>query len=137
MTPVEAWSAVVRGEDAAVFAYSVAGAQVQGGGRRKALTGLDEHRANRDRAAAAVVAAGGAPPPVAAGYQLPESAGTAVGARALMADVDNALVATYADAAAVSRGAERRRAARVAAECAARAVSWGAATQAFPTGSAA
>ena len=135
MTPVEAWAAVVTGEDAAVFAYSVAGAQVQGGARRKALTGLDAHRANRDRAAATVVAEGGTPPAVAAGYRLPESAGTAKGARAVMADVDNALVATYADAAGASTGDERRRAARAAAECAARAVSWGAATQAFPSGS--
>ena len=52
MTPLEAWTAVVAGEDAAVYAYSVAGGRVSGGARRRALAGLDAHRASRSRAAA-------------------------------------------------------------------------------------
>jgi hypothetical protein len=133
VTPVEAWSAVVSGEDAAIYAYSVAGGRVPAGARRRALAGLDAHRANRSRAAAEVSAAGGTPPPAAAGYVLPADIERSKVARAAMAAVDNALVATYADAAAASGGALRRWAARAAADCAVRAVTWGAPTQAFPS----
>lgn len=132
MTPIEAWSAVVAGEDAAIYAYSVAGGRVGAGTRRRALSGLDAHRASRSRAAAAVVAAGGTAPPAAAAYELPEDIASARGARAAMAAVDTALVATYADAAAAATGDDRRWAARTAADCAVRAVAWGAVPQAFP-----
>jgi hypothetical protein len=136
VSAAEAWAAVVSGEDAAVYAYSVAGAQVAGGARRRALSGLDAHTANRSRAASAITAAGGTAPPPAAAYQVPDDVTTPDGARALMAEVDNALVATYADAAAASSDDDRRWAARTAAECATRAVAWGAPSQAFPQGSA-
>lgn len=138
MTPVEAWSAVVSGEDAAVYAYSVAGARVRGGGRNRALTGLDAHRANRSRAAARVVEQGGTPPASASSYEFPFEVADADSARRLMAYVDNGLVGTYADAAAASpsgsgeAGADRRWAARTGAECATRAVAWGTSPQAFP-----
>lgn len=133
MTAAEAWSAVVAGEDAAGYGYSVAGGRVSGGARRRALAGLEAHRALRDRAALAVIAAGGTPPGPAAAYTLPPGVESAPSARSLMARVDNALVGLYADAAAASEGDDRRRAARAAAECAARAVAWGAPSQAFPT----
>lgn len=133
MTPAEAWSAVVAGEDAAIFGYSVAGARVGTDDRRAALAGLESHRSSRDRAAAAVVATGGTPPAAAASYQLPFRAGSPARARDLMAVLDNALVGPYADAAAATSGDDRRWAARTAAECAVRAVAWGAEPQAFPT----
>lgn len=132
MTPIEAWTAVVAGEDAAVYAYSVAGARVGDSARRRALAGLDAHRASRSRAAAAVVAAGGTAPSAAAAYELPDDVSTPRGARAAMASVDVALVATYADAAAATTSDDRRWAARTAADCAVRAVGWGAEPQAFP-----
>ena len=134
MTPVEAWSAVVSGEDAAVFAYSVAGARVKGAARRQALAGLDAHRDARSRAAALVVAAGGSPPPAAPAYDLGPDVSTRAGARTTMASVDNALVPVYADAAAAASGDDRRWAVRTGADCAVRAVQWGASPQAFPTG---
>jgi len=133
VTPVEAWSAVVSGEDAAVYAYSVAGARVSDAARRRARAGLDAHRANRSRAAALVVSAGGTPPAAEAAYELPGDVSTRSGARAVLASVDNALVGVYADAASAASGDDRRWAARTAAECAVRAVAWGAAPQAFPT----
>ena len=133
MTPVEAWSAVVAGEDAAIYAYSLAGAQVPLEARRRALAGLDEHRAARSRAAGLVTAAGGTAPPAAASYDLPGPVSSPRQARDLMAEVDNALVAVYADAAVTVMGPDRLWAARTAAAHAARAVSWGAASQAFPT----
>ena len=80
-----------------------------------------------------MVAAGGTPPAAEAAYELPGDVSTRPGARAALASVDNALVAVYADAAAASSGDDRRWAARTAAECAVRAVAWGATPQAFPT----
>lgn len=133
MTLDEAWRAVVEGEDAAVYAYSIAGARVGAGARPKAVNGLDAHGAHRDRASAMVAAAGGTPPAPAAAYELPFAVDSAKAARRLMALVDNRLVGLYADAAEAAAGDERRWAARMAAECATRAVAWGAASQAFPS----
>lgn len=134
MTVDPALVALVQGEDAAVYAYQVAGARVAGGGRRRALAGLDAHQANRDRAASLIVEAGGTPPGSAVAYRLPAPIDTPAAARSLMAQVDNSLVGLYADAAVGLSGKDRRWAARTASECAARAVAWGAAPQAFPTG---
>ena len=134
MTPAEAWAAVVAGEDAAVYAYSVAGARVPAGARGRALAGLDAHRAPRDRATALLVKAGGTPSPPPAAYALPVDPARAREARRLLALVDNRLVALYADAAEAEQGPARRWSARMAAEAASRAVAWGAEPQAFPTG---
>lgn len=136
MTPAEAWAAVVAGEDAAVYAYSVAGARVPAASRSRAVSGLDAHRAHRDRATALLVDAGGTPAPPAAAYQLPIDPTRPRDARRLLALVDNRLVALYADAAEAAEAGSRRWAARMAAEAATRAVVWGAAPQAFPTGDA-
>lgn len=133
MTPTEAWSAVVSGEDAAIYAYSVAGGRVSGSDRRSALAGLEAHRRRRSRAAAIVTAAGGTPPGPSPAYELPGNVGRARASRRLMADVDVALVALYADAAAASTAEDRRWAARCAADSATSAVAWGQEPQAFPT----
>ena len=134
MNATEAWAAVVTGEDAAIYAYSVAGAQVAAGSRERAVAGLTAHQSNRSRAAALITELGDDPPPAAAGYVLPADIATAKVARATMAGVDNALVAIYADAAAASGADIRRWAARTAAEYAVRAIGWGADPQAFPAG---
>jgi hypothetical protein len=128
MTRDEARAAVVRGEDAAVYAYSIAGARVPAG--RRALAGLDAHRAARDSVAAIMQP----PPEPAPAYAFPTEPASPSQARDLMAYVDNALVPLYADLAAVASGDERRRAVLQAQACATRAVSWGAASQAFPSG---
>lgn len=132
MTPVEALAAVVAGEDAAIYAYEVAGARLGSGPRRRALTGLDAHRAHRSKAAALLAAAGGEVPGAAAAYDLPDDVAKPAAAKATLAAVDNALVATYADAAAALSGDERRWAVRAAAQYATSAVTWGARPQAFP-----
>ena len=128
MTPDEARAAVVSGEDAAVYAYSIAGARVPAA--RRAAAGLDAHRAARDSVAAAMQS----PPAPSPAYALPTEPTSPDQARALMAYVDKALVPLYADLAAVSAEDERRRAVLAAQACATRAVSWGAASQAFPSG---
>ena len=132
MTANEAWSAVVAGEDAAIYAYSVAGARVRGADRRTALSGLQAHRRRRSRAASILAAAGATPPAAAPAYELPENVDKARAARRAMADVDLALVPIYAEAAAASSGEDRRWAARCAADSATGAVTWGQDPQAFP-----
>ena len=134
MSAQQALAALVSGEDAAIYAYSVGGARVVRGGRRRALAQLDVHRANRDRAASLVVAAGGTPPGSAVAYTLPGPVDSPKAARALMAEVDNRLVGLYADAAAELADADRRWAVRTAATYATSAVAWGAEPQAFPVG---
>jgi hypothetical protein len=134
MTPAEAWSAVVEGEHAAVYAYSVAGAHLSGAAASRAVAGLAAHRANRDWATATIVAKHGTPPAGAIAYELPANVSTPAGARALLAEVDNRLVASYADAVAATTGGERRTAVRAAVDYAVRAVDWGADSQAFPAG---
>jgi len=133
VTPIEAWSAVVAGEEAAIYAYSVAGGRVAGTDRRQATSGLEAHRQRRSRAAGLLSGLGGTPPAGAAAYELPAAVQRPRGARRLLADVELALVAIYADAVAAAEADDRRWAARSAAECAASAVSWGAEPQAFPS----
>jgi len=128
MNQDEAQSAVVQGEDAAVYAYSIAGARVPA--QRRVLAGLDAHRQARDVAAATL----SAPPPPASSYALPIQPDSPSRARELLAYVENALVPVYADLAAATTGDDRRRAVIAAQVCASRAVAWGAATQAFPQG---
>jgi hypothetical protein len=132
VTPAEALAAVVAGEDAAIYAHEVAGARLPDTARQRARTALDSHRAHRSQAAAMLVAVGGTVPGAAAAYALPADVSKPKGARATLATVDNALVGTYADAAAALGGEDRRWAARTGAEYATSAVIWGADTQAFP-----
>ena len=54
------------------------------------------------------------------------------GGRRLMAHINEALAATYADVAAASKPAARREAAALSSEAAVRAVGWGAEPEAFP-----
>jgi Domain of unknown function (DUF4439) len=129
----QAWSAVVSGEDAAIYAYSVAGARVDSGDRRQAQAGLESHRQRRSRAALLTEQAGASPPAGVVAFALPTDVDRPRGARRLLAEVENALVAVYADAAAAASGPDRRWAARAAADCAVAAVGWGAPPQAFPT----
>ena len=72
MTAADAWAAVVAGEDAAIYAYSVAGARVAGRDRRRARAGLDAHRERRARASNLAVAAGGTVPTPLGAYALPD-----------------------------------------------------------------
>ena len=133
MTPVEAWAAVIAAEDAAIYAYSIAGARVASADRRRARAGLDAHRSRRARALVHLSALGGTPPGGAGAYTLPDNIRRPRIAAGLLADVDLGLVAVYADAAAATEGEDRRWAARAAADCAVSSVSWGAESQAFPT----
>lgn len=119
----------ITGEEAAVYAYGVAGPWLDAADRDLALGGLAAHRARVLvlRQEAPDAAESGAP----GGYQTgpvdsPESA------RALLAGVEARLAATYADLAAEVTEGDRRNAVLAACECSVRSIAWGGPTAAFP-----
>jgi hypothetical protein len=128
-TPDAELQATIAGEQAAVYAYGVAGPWLDAADRDRALGGLAAHRSRvlALRETADDAAESGAPGGFVTGPV--DSPATA---RALLADVEARLAATYADLAAVVAGGERRNAVLAACECSVRSIGWGAPTAAFP-----
>jgi len=129
MTADEALLATVLGEEAALYAYGVAGPWLDPADRDLALGGLAAHRARvlALRAEAVDADEAGAPGGFVTGPV--DSPATA---RALLGEVEARLSATYADLAAAVTGGERRNAVLSACECSVRSIAWGAPTAAFP-----
>lgn len=119
----------IAGEEAAIYAYGLAGARLASTDRDRALGGLAAHRARllQLRELAGTSALPGAP----GGYDVTPPADEPQ-ARALLADVESRLAATYADLAAATSGDERVNAALAACECEVRAIGWGGEPEAFP-----
>ncbi|TEX52400.1 MAG: hypothetical protein B7C55_00395 [Actinomycetales bacterium mxb001] len=119
----------IAGEEAAIYAYGLAGARLASTDRDRALGGLAAHRARllQLRELAGTSALPGAP----GGYDVAPPADEPQ-ARALLADVESRLAATYADLAAATSGDERVNAALAACECEVRAIGWGGEPEAFP-----
>ena len=131
MTPAAegALGAAILGEEAALYAYGVAGPWLDGAERDLALGGLAAHRARvlQLRGEAADDDEAGTPGGFVSGpVDSPESA------RALLAEVEARLAATYADLAAEVTGGQRRNAVLAGCECSVRSITWGAPTAAFP-----
>jgi hypothetical protein len=132
-TPLlDALQAAAAGEHAAVWASGRAAGELGGRGRGEALVELDAHRVARDELRAVIVALGAEPVEAAPAYLEPFPVDSPRTARALMAQVNSALAATYADLAAASEPAARREAARSSVAAAVRAIEWGGDPQAFP-----
>lgn len=127
-----ALQAALAGEHAAVWACGRAAGELSGRARRSALAQLDEHRIARDELRRRIVTRGATPVEAAPAYREPAPVDGPGAARRLLAHVDTALAAVYADlAAALPRGA-RRDPAAAASRAAVRALEWGAEPQAFP-----
>jgi len=129
---LQALQAAVAGEHAAVWASGRAAGELGGTRRAQAQQELDAHRRARDELRSRVVALGAEPVDAALAYVEPFPVDDPAGGRRLMAHVNAALAATYADVAAASEPAARREAAAWSSEAAVRAVGWGAEAQAFP-----
>ena len=127
-----AWEDVVKGEDAAIYAYGLAGARLTGTARERAMRARGDHEVSRAHAAQIVTASAGTVPEPAVAYDSGDTPQDAQQSRALLARVELALVPIYAQAAGTSTGADRGYAARSAAACASRATTWGATPEAFP-----
>ena len=127
-----ALTAAIEGEQAAVYAYGLAGPRLAGADADLAAGGLAAHRQRvtllRERLAATEAEAG---PPAPGGYGVTAPA-DATAARALLGGVEMRLAAAYADLAAESATAARLEAVGWARECAVRGVAWGLAPEAFP-----
>ena len=129
---VAALQAALAGEHAAVWACGRAAAELTGAQRGRALDQLDAHRIARDTLRGRIRAAGSEPVPAAAAYVEPFPVTGARTARRLLAQVDDALAACYADVAAATSAGERGTAVKASVAAARRSVAWGGAPRAFP-----
>lgn len=126
-----ALQAAVAGEQAAIWACGRAAAELTGR-REEALRELDSHRRAREQLRSQVVALGAEPVAAAVAYAEPFPISGPGTARQLLAHVNRALAATYADLAAANEPEQRARAIARCSQAATRAVTWGARWQAFP-----
>jgi hypothetical protein len=129
---LDALQAAVAGEHAAVWASGRAAGELSGRRRDAARRELDAHRRIRDELRRQVTALGAVPVEAAVAYVEPFPVEGASGGRRLMAHVNMALAATYADVAAASDPAARREAVEKSSAAAVRAIEWGAEPEAFP-----
>jgi hypothetical protein len=127
-----ALQAAVAGEHAAVWASGRAAGELPGKPRDAARRELDAHRRARDELRRQVRALGAEPVEAAAAYVEPFPVEGSAGGRRLMAHVNAALAATYADLAAAGRPGARRTAIDRSVAAAVRAIEWGAEPAAFP-----
>jgi hypothetical protein len=127
-----ALQAAVAGEHAAVWASGRAAGELRGTRRDAARRELDEHRTQRDELRRQVRVLGAEPVEAAAAYIEPFPVEGSAGGRRLMAHVNSALAATYADLAAAGEPGARRTAIDRSAAAALRAIEWGGDPQAFP-----
>jgi Domain of unknown function (DUF4439) len=119
-------------ENAAVFGYGVAGAQMSG--RQRAQAGRDwvHHERARDMLTELLVSRGGEPPPAAPGYSLPFPVHGARSAAALAAYVEDRVTSAYLGLVALPDARLRALGASEVTAAALRATSWRGGTLAFP-----
>jgi hypothetical protein len=129
---VAALQAALAGEHAAVWACGRAAGELGGSQRTASLDQLDEHRAAREALRRRVNAAGADPVDAAAAYVEPFPVTGAQTAGRLLAHVEDALAACYADLAAATTGDERTRALGLSVAAARRSIAWGGPAKAFP-----
>jgi hypothetical protein len=133
LSSTDALQAALAGEHAAVYAYGVVGARLQGrSDERQARSGYDTHRQRRSSITRMLTDAGATPTPAAAAYDLGGTVSTAPAARALAAEVESRAAATYADVVAAAGGSQRQAAALWLADAAVRATGWSAQPATFP-----
>ena len=126
-------SAALAGEYAVIYAYGRAGGRLTSDGDR-ALAGLAEHRATRDRLRQWLINDGEQPPPPAPAYAPPGPVNGDRQARDLLATVELRLIPLYAELISDQADVPARKvwAIRQIRDCALRAQAWGAAGRAFP-----
>ena len=129
---IDALTATLDGEYAAIYAYGLVGSHVSGSAQLRARRALSAHRGLRDQLRAQINAAGEQPPDPAPAYQTPQPITSAATATALAVTVEQRLVRSWSALAAATTADDRKSAAQAASECAVRAVSWGSVSQAFP-----
>lgn len=129
---VEALQSALAAEHAAVYAYGVIGAALDGQEEQLARTAVTAHRARRDRLAVTVRDAGDRPVAAQPAYDLPVPVVDAGSARALAVTVEERLAAVWADVVAGTTGVRREGAALALQDVAVRGAAWRGRTVAFP-----
>jgi hypothetical protein len=131
-TTTLALQSVLAGEHATIYGYGVAGAQLTGSGRSRALSDYNSHRARRDQLEALIQARGAQPVAAAASYDLPSPVTTADEAVVLATQLEERLAAVWADAVSTLSGDLRALAVRGLSEAALSAARWRGGSVPFP-----
>jgi hypothetical protein len=131
-TATRALQSVLAGEHATIYGYGVAGAQLTGAARSRALSAYNSHRARRDELEALIRARGAQPVAASASYDLPSPVTTADEAVVLATQLEERLAAVWADAVAALSGDLRALAVRGLSEAALSAARWRGGSVPFP-----
>lgn len=129
---LEALTAAVQAEQAALYGYGIVGGQVRPARRTLVRQRLTWHAARRDELAAQLSAAGHKVPAGPAAYDLPFAVNSDSSARRLAGHLEQGVAAAWADLVAATTGTARITAAQALSSCASAAWGWGAAPLAFP-----
>jgi hypothetical protein len=129
---VAALQGVLAAENAAVYGYGLAGAQLSGSLYQTAQQDWTLHRASRATVSSMITQRGGTPAPAAAAYRPPFPVNSAASARALAALLENGLVQAYLGLVALDDAALRAYGAGEMQAAAIRAAFWRGSTIAFP-----
>jgi Domain of unknown function (DUF4439) len=127
-----ALTAALAAENAAVFGYGVAGAQMSGRHRAQAERDWVLHERARDMLTQLLVSQGGEPTPAAPGYSLPFPVHGARSAAALAAYLEDQVTAAYLGLVALPDAQLRALGASEVKAAALRAALWRGKTLAFP-----
>lgn len=132
MAAVGALQAVLAAENAAVYGYGLAGAQLSGGQYTAAQQDWNLHRAARATVSAMITQRGGTPAAAAAAYRPPFPVHSAGSARSLAALLEDGLVRAYLGLVALDDHTLRTFGAGQMESAAIRAAFWRGSTTAFP-----
>ncbi|MFF5171147.1 ferritin-like domain-containing protein [Micromonospora sp. NPDC000089] len=123
-TPVEAVSAALSAEYAAIYAYGPIGVRLDGAERQAARAAEATHRARRDALVLQLTASGAPVPADRAGYTLPFPVNDRAAALRLAVQVEERTAGHWRAALPVTTGADRTRALNALTDCAVRATRW-------------
>jgi hypothetical protein len=127
-----ALQAALAAENAAVYGYGVAGAQLGTAARNQALRDWAQHEAGRDRLEAMLTSLGIRPAAARPAYRLPFPVHGARAAISLAGYLENQVAAAYLGLVALDDSRLRAWGAAQARACALRATTWLGRTAAFP-----
>lgn len=127
-----ALQSLLAAENAAVYGYGLAGAQLSGDLLSTATQDWNLHRAARVTVSAMITKRGGTPQPAAAAYTPPFAVTSATRARSLAAQLEDGLIRAYLSLVALDDPALRAFGAGEMQAAAIRAAYWRGGTTAFP-----
>ncbi len=131
-SPIEAFSAALAAEHAAIFGYGVVGAHLVGPDEALARTAEAAHRDRRDAVSLRIAANNATPIPAAPAYTLPFSVTDAPSAMKLAVSVEEAAAGAWREALAGTTGDDRKLALESLMACAVQATQWRAAAGIVP-----